>query len=319
MHLAGITFKPSGVESHNAINVGERYHSFLRRIFNKIASLHYYLPPSHLLALYIRAMNDTSGRNGLVPPLLVFGVLLRIPILPPKLPDQVNRLQVMMNARKEMNAIVVKSALSRAMKMKVPFASKKTFKIGDEVLVFRKNPICKWVGPFKIITIDNKMAHLDYNGELKLYSIDKLKKYTVDPITVPPPPSDEGPNTPPDGDLDAVPDLLKELESFLSKSDPSTPPTSSFADELLGLIENNAEVMMSKMIESNDPLANSSVFKEAKIKEVKGLTNRGSWMVMDKTEIPSNSNVLSGRFVLSFKNVGSADEKRKARFVAQGH
>ena len=268
MHLAGITFKPSGVESHNAINVGERYHSFLRRIFNKIASSHEDLPPSHLLALSIRAMNDTSGTNGLVPTLLVFGVLPRIPILPSKLPDQVKRLQVMMNARKEMNAIVAKSALSRAMKTNVPSAAKKTFKIGDEVLVFREKPICKWVGPFKIITIDNKMAHLDYNGELKLYSIDKLKKYTVDPITVPPPPSNEGHNTPPDGNLDVVPDLLKELESVLSKSDSGNPPTSSLADELLGLIEKDAQVMMSKMIESNDPLANSSIFKEAKMKEV---------------------------------------------------
>ena len=145
MQLAGISFKPSGVESHNAINVCERYHSFLRTIFSKVASSHRDLPPSHLLSLSIRAMNDTSGPNGLVPTLLVFGVLPRIPIIPSSLPNQSTRLQIMMKARKEMSPVIAKSALSRAMRMNVPSAANKVFRTGDEVLVFREKPINKWV------------------------------------------------------------------------------------------------------------------------------------------------------------------------------
>ena len=40
LQLTGIKFKPSGVEHHNAINIEERYHSFLRKIFHKIESSH---------------------------------------------------------------------------------------------------------------------------------------------------------------------------------------------------------------------------------------------------------------------------------------
>lgn len=37
-HDAGISLHQSGVESHNAVGYGERYHSLLRRIFNKVVA-----------------------------------------------------------------------------------------------------------------------------------------------------------------------------------------------------------------------------------------------------------------------------------------
>ena len=186
LQLAGIIFKPSGVESHNAINVGERYHSYLRRLYNKIENANPGMTPDLILSMAVSAMNDTAGTNGLVPTLLVFGVLPRIPIIPAKLPGQVARLNAMRQARKELSSMVAKSKLKRALKMNIFAAASKSFKIGDEVLVYREDPINKWVGPFSVINVEGKMIHIDYNGDLKLFSKDKLKKYNFEGTGLPP-------------------------------------------------------------------------------------------------------------------------------------
>ena len=61
------------------------------------------------------------------------------------------------------------------------------------------------------------------------------------------------------------------------------------------------------------------MFQIAKKSEIKGLQRRKTWRVLSKHFLPKEANVLSGRFVLTLKNVGSIEVKAKARYVAQGH
>lgn len=61
---AGISIQPSGVESHNAIGVGQRYHAYLRRIYSKVRSSEPLLPLKISLALSIKASNDSAGPSG---------------------------------------------------------------------------------------------------------------------------------------------------------------------------------------------------------------------------------------------------------------
>lgn len=318
LQLAGISFKPSGVESHNAINVGERYHSFLRKIYHKIESSHPSYPPQHILSLAVRAMNDTAGSNGLVPTMLVFGVLPRIPIIPIKLPDQVNRLKLMRDARKEMSQLIAKSKLTKALKMNVPSAAHKDLKIGDPVLVYRESPVNKWIGPFKILNIDKKMAYLDYNGELKLYSIDKLKLYNESLQSLPPAPNPSADQMETSKNIDDEynMDLLKEIESIISNRENESLPRSRLADDLLHGLH---EAHLTNILGTKDPECASPRFENAKADEIDGLSRRGTWKVIKRSELPPKSNVLGGRFVLTLKNFGTKEEKAKARYVAQGH
>lgn len=79
---SGIQIHPSGVESDNALGTGERHYSYLLKIFNKVRD---YIPnfgKADALRLAVKAVNDTAGTAGLVPMLLVFGVLPRFPIFP---------------------------------------------------------------------------------------------------------------------------------------------------------------------------------------------------------------------------------------------
>lgn len=92
LHNVGIEHFPSGVESHNALGVRERYHDYLRKIFNRTIDTFPNIPPSDALKLSVKAMNDTARPKGLVPTLLVFGALPKIPIYPENLPDQMTRI-----------------------------------------------------------------------------------------------------------------------------------------------------------------------------------------------------------------------------------
>ena len=59
--LAGIKHHPSSVQSYNALGVGERYHSFLRGICRKARQQFPQLENNQVLALSVKAMNDTAG------------------------------------------------------------------------------------------------------------------------------------------------------------------------------------------------------------------------------------------------------------------
>ena len=177
--LAGIVLKLSGVESHNAINVGETYHEFLRRIFNKAIADNHQLSHEDLLVLSTKALNDTAGPNGLVPTLLVFGVLPRIPFAPAELPTQVQRMKAMVAARSEMSTLVARSKLKLALKSNALGAAS-TFQdimIGSEVLVYREKPIKGWIGPFTVLDVNGKACFLEVNGRQAKYSVDKVKLY----------------------------------------------------------------------------------------------------------------------------------------------
>lgn len=87
MTLAGIKFNLSGVETHNAINTGERYEKFLRTTFEKVRGERTGMSKEDILQTAVKACNDTAGPNGLVPILLVLGFMPRLPIAPLDLPN----------------------------------------------------------------------------------------------------------------------------------------------------------------------------------------------------------------------------------------
>jgi hypothetical protein len=99
--LSKIHLRHTGTEIHNSLGSGERFHSPLRRIYEKI-SLECPTIPEHVrLALSVKAMNDICGPEGLVPSLLVFGVLRHLPRITGALPHQSDRMKAIQMARKE--------------------------------------------------------------------------------------------------------------------------------------------------------------------------------------------------------------------------
>ena len=63
-----ISLQNTGTESHNSLGIGEKYHSILRTIYNKVAHEHPDLARDVALALSVQAMNCTVGPHGRIMP-----------------------------------------------------------------------------------------------------------------------------------------------------------------------------------------------------------------------------------------------------------
>lgn len=88
-----------GVESHNAIVETERYHAYLRNIYERVRLHHTEMKADIILALAVKACNNTAGPSEMVPTLLVFGFVPRIPVHPDDLPNQRQRMSALHTAR----------------------------------------------------------------------------------------------------------------------------------------------------------------------------------------------------------------------------
>jgi hypothetical protein len=65
-----------------------------------------HIPAGTLLKLGVKAMNDTIGKNGLVPSPMAFGVIPRYPSINTELPNQKVKMEVIAAAQMEMNSII---------------------------------------------------------------------------------------------------------------------------------------------------------------------------------------------------------------------
>ena len=136
---AEVSIDTTGTESHNSLGKGETYHALLRRVYNKVNTSHPELPKELGLAMTVKAINDTAGPNGLVPTLLLFGVMPRIPHEPAVFPDNNARIKEMEAARKELEIIAAKARVRQSMTKKTPPAASIQLSPRQPVYVYREN------------------------------------------------------------------------------------------------------------------------------------------------------------------------------------
>ena len=144
--MAGTNISISRVEAHNSLGMGKRLHSPVRRIFYKVRTDHPTVRKELLLRIAIKAMNDTIGEDGLVPSLLVLGIVPIFPILNTNLPQQQERMKALITARQEMNSIIAERRVTTALQKSFPSSIDRVYKKGDEILVFREKTK-RWTGP----------------------------------------------------------------------------------------------------------------------------------------------------------------------------
>lgn len=78
-------------------------------------------------------------------------------------------------------------------------------------------------------------------------------------------------------------------------------------------------VLVTEVLHPADSRGRSSMFEEAKAKDLAGIAERCVYEVVCKEEVSPHANVLDGRFILAIKNVNTDEEVYKAPFVVQGH
>lgn len=71
----------------------------------------------------MRVLNEIAGPKGLVPTLLVFGLMLRVPIRPMELPSQKETMTERHAARKELFRAMESASVKEALSEQTPSAS----------------------------------------------------------------------------------------------------------------------------------------------------------------------------------------------------
>lgn len=292
--LSGISLIHSGVEANNSLGIGERYHAPLRRIYIKIRIDTPTPPTDTALRISTKALNDIVDPNGLVPSLLVFGTLPRVPCLNSNLQGQRERMKAISTARREMATIVAELRIQEALRSNVPPATDYTLKPGDHVRVYREKEK-RFTGPFPMISIVGKQVFLLRNGQRVQNNI-----------------SQAIPDRLLNGDKQ-LSDLRATLSLFCSPTIPLPEPSS------IEPPADNFSIHITEVLPIHDSCGNTKPFAIAKRKEMGELIHRGTWEMTSREHVPSNANILGGRFFLSLKNSESETPMHKARFFVQGH
>lgn len=177
--LHGIELRLSGVESHNSFGVEERYHEPLRQVFDKLLTDHPTIDPEIGVRLAVKALNDTTGPDGMVPSLLVFGSLPSFPAVNMDLPIQKERMAALQTARKEMASIVARLRVQEALRYKIPPSTHFLIKLGDAVYFYREGKSgCKrtgsWKGPFTVEKVTGKIITVEWDRKPKQFNISQV-------------------------------------------------------------------------------------------------------------------------------------------------
>lgn len=287
---AGIKLIMSGVEQHNALGAGERYHAPLRIVYNKIRDQFKDADADFLLSCAVYALNNTMGPDGLVPITLAFGIE---PNTDPGKIKATNRerSKTQEEARKEMMRIVTEQKLKRAMRSKTPSTFDEVYEPGELIWVYREGHIGKpgtYTGPFEVVYTEDKHVFIKdaQNEPPRPYSKTAVKRYYEPSVE-----SDR---------------YMEEMHNTMM----------NIADERLGNVH---RVHVTEVLSEKDPRASDSKMNEAKRKEIRGLIERGSFRVILREDIPEGANRLRARYVLAIKDAGTDKEVWKARYIVQGH
>ena len=148
--LQDINRDKSGIQAHNSLGIGEKYHKPLRDTYRKLKIDFPKMSRQLLLALSIKAMNDTLGPEGIMPSTLVFGEFPSLrayqgPVIPR--PTLAERAQAALSARRYVCQNLAKTRVQRALKHNAPPGTDRTYQPGEKVLVW----------PEKIV--ENRMAN----------------------------------------------------------------------------------------------------------------------------------------------------------------
>ena len=291
--MVGTEIQLSGVEAHNALGSGERYHAPLRRIFRKIRNEEPKLDMSIVLQLAVKAINDTMGPEGLVPSLLVFGCIPRFPAVSSKVPEQKERMNALISARQEMATITAELRVTKALRSKVPRNADLVIFPGQRVLVWRESDK-KYIGPYPVIRVDDKQVYLLDGNVEKQFSVHQVipeKQF----------------NSIINGD-----DFIESLHTGVIQF-------KSTKEERKSEDENQKEVHIIEVLHPKDLRFKNKEADDARKKELDNLIRRGTWKIVLEKNVPKGANIISGMFVMTIKDVETDSPIYKARYVAHGH
>ena len=154
----GIKIKIVPVEAHNSVGIVERYHGLVRRAYEIIATELPTIDKDAGLQMAFKAINDSTGPDGLTPTLLVYEAYPRISELNTPAPTVTQRAIAVRKAMTEINKLRAKRLVSDALYTRNGPNTDRIhdLAINSQVLVWREGNTGQnstWEGPYNLVAI----------------------------------------------------------------------------------------------------------------------------------------------------------------------
>lgn len=144
-----------GIETHKSFGCGKSFHRQPQSVYKCIHSQHPQIPHTNALSLAIKAMNDTSGTNGISPSQMVFGATPAFPLSPKKKVQQATRCKALEDARSVMARIAAEIRIKDALRRTLPPSIKSLISPGDKVRLYHEKARAL-DGPLTITEVNRK-------------------------------------------------------------------------------------------------------------------------------------------------------------------
>jgi hypothetical protein len=154
----GITTKSVPVEAHWSVGQVERVHPILRRAYCIIAEelKSEGVSKQTMLQMAVKAVNDTSGPDGLVPTLLVFGAYPCITEFDPPTRSTTQRATAIQKAMEEVSRIRARTQVNKALHERngPSVTDVHDLPLNSPVLIWREGNTGRsghWTGPYPLL------------------------------------------------------------------------------------------------------------------------------------------------------------------------
>lgn len=225
----------------------ESAHGPLSRIYCTLSDRYPNLSDNLRLRFAVKALNDTAGTNGLVPSLLVLSTILLYRCSwsgnsASVFPSEgsTQRFNAMTAARKEAATIIAEKRIRLALKSNVPPSARYTLRQEQLAMVYSEKKR-RWIQDIRIVQLSSKQAWINYKNR-----IIKVGQTQVIP-------------QPSGGENNGIANLLQNLYPLNSKSHPN--------------------ILLTEILQPNDPRSESPEFSLAKTKEITGLLDKKAFQV----------------------------------------
>ncbi|KAA8491399.1 hypothetical protein FVE85_7820 [Porphyridium purpureum] len=180
------------VDAHWSQGIVERHHEPLRRTYLRVRQEYDCLGEDNCLAIAVRAVNVTTGPEGLIPSLLVFGTIPRLALRPESAQEDsresnVSRLSAALIARGEYERSVAEYRVKTAQSSRIPEFPREedVIEVGAPLLV-RRESAYEYGGPFVCAQIDGNQVEVfipNMRGPARkqAFSIHNVKRYRSSP------------------------------------------------------------------------------------------------------------------------------------------
>lgn len=290
------------VESPNSLTYVERYHEPIRKAYKCVKQEAPDLDSEAALQMAVKAVNDSTGPNGLVPTLLVYGALPRLglPNDAPT-PSTFKRAVALKHATNEVTKYFAKRQVKDALRTRNGPDTSDVHKapIGSHVLVYRPKKD-RWEGPYALLGIDGETCSVLLPTGPTPFRSTVVKRHVTSRI-----PQDQLP-----------PSLHHQTPCSENEPNNSHVPQPFISSCFIQDNKEQAEifdVMNASLIPQSEL---NTRFEHSRHKEMKGLIEKNVFKLVNEKEAKGHR-IYGSRFVDEVKHEGTPDAYEKSRLVVQ--